>query len=46
MDSDDVEDWLVEEGIGYYDEREQLQYGIDPKALGDIDSGETSGKFE
>jgi hypothetical protein len=45
MDSDDVEGWLVEEGIGYYDEREQFQYGTDPKAFEDSDSGDISGEF-
>jgi hypothetical protein len=45
MDSDDVEGWLVEEGIGYYDEREQFQYGSDPKRV-EEDFGDMSGEFE
>ena len=46
MDNEDVEDWLVEEGIGYYDDREQFQYGVDPKVLEQDDIGDMSGEFE
>lgn len=46
MDSEDVEGWLVEEGIGYYDERKQFQYGSDPKLHEDMDCGDTSGESE
>jgi hypothetical protein len=46
MDNEDVEGWLVEEGIGYYDDREQFQYGVDPKALEEDDIGDMSGEFE
>jgi hypothetical protein len=46
MDNEDVEGWLVEEGIGYYDDREQFQYGVDPKVLEQDDIGDMSGEFE
>ncbi len=46
MDSEDVESWLVEEGIGYYDEREQFQYGSDPKVHEDLDCVDMSGDLE
>jgi len=28
MDTEDVEGWLVEEGIGFFDESGQFQYGV------------------
>jgi hypothetical protein len=30
-DNEDVEPWLVEEGIGYYDENDEFQFGADPR---------------
>jgi hypothetical protein len=46
MDSDDVEGWLVEEGIGYLDERGQFQYGNDPREFGSLDFDDVSGECE
>jgi hypothetical protein len=31
MDSDDVEGWLVEEGIGFYNRSGNFEYGMDPE---------------
>lgn len=37
MDSEDVEGWLVEEGIGFYNGIGNFEYGTDPEP-GDIDT--------
>ena len=34
-DNEDVEGWLIEEGIGYRDERDLFQYGTDPREFQD-----------
>jgi hypothetical protein len=35
-DNEDIEGWLVEEGIGYFDESGMFHYGTSPKQY-DID---------
>ena len=40
MDAEDVEDWLVEEGIGFFDECGQFQYGVAPGEVEYADSGD------
>jgi len=35
MDSEDVERYLAEEGIGYFDQSCVFHYGDDPRRLGD-----------
>jgi hypothetical protein len=36
-DNEDIEGWLVEEGIGYFDRLGNFQYGISPDELDDAD---------
>jgi hypothetical protein len=36
-DNEDIEGWLAEEGIGYFDRQDIFQYGISPDELDDAD---------
>lgn len=38
-DNEDIEGWLVEEGIGYYDQCGNFQYGTPPP--GDFDDSDS-----
>jgi len=36
-DNEDIEGWLAEEGIGYFDRQGNFQYGISPQEIDDAD---------